>query len=84
MATKDVLFDAEARSEMLRGVDILADAVRVTLAPKGRNVIVGRSFGAGGPQRPPECRIDCWVDGNHGDGGRAASGPVNRGAGAWR
>jgi len=43
---KDVIFDTEAREKLLRGVDILADAVKVTLGPKGRNVILEKSFGA--------------------------------------
>ncbi len=46
MAAKDVRFSADARTRMLRGVDILADAVKVTLGPKGRNVILDKSFGA--------------------------------------
>jgi chaperonin GroEL len=46
MAAKDVKFSAEARQRMLRGVDILADAVKVTLGPKGRNVVLDKSFGA--------------------------------------
>ncbi|WP_028749119.1 chaperonin GroEL [Rhizobium mesoamericanum] len=46
MAAKDVKFSTEAREKMLRGVDILADAVKVTLGPKGRNVVIDRSFGA--------------------------------------
>src|SRR5215472_9461765 len=46
MAAKDVRFASDARSRMLRGVDILADAVRVTLGPKGRNVVLEKSFGA--------------------------------------
>src|SRR5262245_21466469 len=46
MAAKDVKFSAEARERMLRGVDILANAVRVTLGPKGRNVVIEKSFGA--------------------------------------
>ncbi|ARC54841.1 molecular chaperone GroEL [Candidatus Riesia sp. GBBU] len=46
MAAKDVKFGSEARSKMLRGVNILADAVKVTLGPKGRNVILDKSFGA--------------------------------------
>ncbi len=46
MAAKDVKFGSEAREKMLRGVDILADAVRVTLGPKGRNVVIEKSFGA--------------------------------------
>ena len=45
MAAKDVRFDTDARDRMLRGVNILADAVRVTLGPKGRNVILEKSFG---------------------------------------
>ena len=46
MAAKDVKFSTEARDKMLRGVDILANAVKVTLGPKGRNVIIEKSFGA--------------------------------------
>src|SRR3712207_4945822 len=46
MAAKDVKFSANAREKMLRGVDILADAVKVTLGPKGRNVVLEKSFGA--------------------------------------
>ena len=46
MAAKEVKFDADARARMLAGVDILADAVRVTLGPKGRNVVLDKSFGA--------------------------------------
>jgi chaperonin GroEL len=46
MAAKDVKFSFEARDKMLRGVDILANAVQVTLGPKGRNVVIEKSFGA--------------------------------------
>ena len=46
MAAKDVKFAADARERMLRGVDILANAVKVTLGPKGRNVIIEKSYGA--------------------------------------
>ncbi|MDE3763899.1 chaperonin GroEL [Sinorhizobium meliloti] len=46
MAAKDVKFGRSAREKMLRGVDILADAVKVTLGPKGRNVVIDKSFGA--------------------------------------
>ena len=46
MAAKDVKFSSDARERMLRGVDILADAVKVTLGPKGRNVVLDKSFGA--------------------------------------
>ncbi len=46
MAAKDVKFGADARERLLRGVDILADAVEVTLGPKGRNVVIEKSFGA--------------------------------------
>ena len=45
MAAKEVKFSADARERMLRGVDILANAVRVTLGPKGRNVVIDKSFG---------------------------------------
>jgi chaperonin GroEL len=46
MAAKDVKFSADARERMLKGVDILANAVKVTLGPKGRNVVIDKSFGA--------------------------------------
>ena len=46
MAGKIVRFDTDARNAMLRGVDILANAVKVTLGPKGRNVVIDKSFGA--------------------------------------
>src|SRR5205814_5423156 len=46
MAAKDVKFSRDARERILRGVDILADAVKVTLGPKGRNVVIDKSYGA--------------------------------------
>ncbi|MEM6312091.1 MAG: chaperonin GroEL [Pseudomonadota bacterium] len=46
MAAKDVKFDTDARNLMLHGVDVLANAVKVTLGPKGRNVVIDKSFGA--------------------------------------
>ena len=46
MAAKEVRFSIGAREKMMRGIDILANAVRVTLGPKGRNVILDKSFGA--------------------------------------
>src|SRR6187399_2344744 len=46
MAAKQVRFSTDARDRMLRGVDILANAVKVTLGPKGRNVVLDKSFGA--------------------------------------
>jgi chaperonin GroEL len=46
MAAKEVKFSTDARERMLRGVDVLADAVKVTLGPKGRNVVINKSFGA--------------------------------------
>jgi chaperonin GroEL len=46
MAGKIVRFDTDARNAMLKGVDILANAVKVTLGPKGRNVVIDKSFGA--------------------------------------
>ena len=56
MAAKEVRFSVDARDKMLRGVDILANAVKVTLGPKGRNVVIEKSFGAprlrGGRSRP--------------------------------
>src|SRR6202789_3001043 len=46
MSAKEVKFSTEARDKMLRGVDTLANAVKVTLGPKGRNVVIDKSFGA--------------------------------------
>src|ERR1700740_1048176 len=46
MAAKEVKFSTDARDRMLRGIDILANAVKVTLGPKGRNVVLDKSFGA--------------------------------------
>ena len=46
MAAKEVKFDGDARERMLRGVDVLANAVKVTLGPKGRNVVLDKSYGA--------------------------------------
>ena len=46
MAAKDVRFGGDARERMLRGVDILANAVKITLGPKGRNVVLDKAFGA--------------------------------------
>src|SRR3981081_4611573 len=46
MAAKDVRFSNDARDKMLRGADILANAVKVTLGPKGRNVVIDKSYGA--------------------------------------
>jgi chaperonin GroEL len=46
MPAKEVKFSVDAREKMLRGVDILANAVKVTLGPKGRNVVLEKSFGA--------------------------------------
>ena len=46
MAAKEVKFSVDARDRMLHGIDILAEAVRVTLGPKGRNVVLDKSFGA--------------------------------------
>src|SRR6059036_2804908 len=46
MAAKDVRFSSDARDKMLRGVDILNNAVKVTLGPKGRNVVMEKSYGA--------------------------------------
>src|SRR5467141_1472481 len=46
MAAKEVRFSSDARERMLRGIDTLANAVRVTLGPKGRNVVLERSYGA--------------------------------------
>ena len=46
MAAKEVKFGGDARARLLKGVDILADAVKVTLGPKGRNVVLDKAFGA--------------------------------------
>ncbi|HJN24636.1 MAG TPA: TCP-1/cpn60 chaperonin family protein, partial [Rhodospirillales bacterium] len=46
MAAKEVKFSTDARTRMLAGVDVLANAVKVTLGPKGRNVVLDKSFGA--------------------------------------
>ena len=46
MSAKEVVFGTDVRNRMLRGVNVLADAVKVTLGPKGRNVIIDKSFGA--------------------------------------
>src|ERR1700732_965941 len=46
MAAKDVKFSSDARDRLLHGIDVLANAVRVTLGPKGRNVVLDKSFGA--------------------------------------
>ncbi|MBT4710499.1 MAG: hypothetical protein HOB82_03105, partial [Alphaproteobacteria bacterium] len=46
MAAKEVRFEHDARERLMRGVDVLAKAVRVTLGPKGRNVVLDKSFGA--------------------------------------
>src|SRR5512140_2658553 len=46
MAAKQLAFDVSAREKLLRGVDVLANAVKVTLGPKGRNVVLDKSFGS--------------------------------------
>ena len=46
MSAKDVRFGEDARSQMMKGVNILADAVKITLGPKGRNVVLDKAFGA--------------------------------------
>ena len=51
---KQIYFDVEAREKLKRGVDALANAVKVTLGPKGRNVVIGKKFGAG----DHHCRIE--------------------------
>jgi chaperonin GroEL len=52
MAAKDVKFSVDARERMLRGVETLASAVKVTLGPQGRNVVLEKSFGAPRIPRP--------------------------------
>src|SRR3982074_3105008 len=54
MAAKEVRFGADARARMIRGVDVLADAVKVTLGPKGRNVVLDKSYG---PPRIPKAGL---------------------------
>jgi len=51
MAAKEIVFDTRARESILRGVNVLADAVKATLGPKGRNVVIEKSFA-----RPPSPR----------------------------
>ena len=46
MAAKQILFNVEARDRLMQGVNVLADAVAVTLGPKGRNVLIQKSYGA--------------------------------------
>jgi chaperonin GroEL len=46
MAAKELVFDVEARTRLKRGVDHMADAVKVTLGPKGRNVVIDKKFGS--------------------------------------
>ena len=46
MAAKEILFDTDARNKVLAGVDILANAVKITLGPKGRNVVIEKSWGS--------------------------------------
>jgi chaperonin GroEL len=46
MAAKELLFDVEARAKLKKGVDALADAVKITLGPKGRNVVIDKKFGS--------------------------------------
>jgi chaperonin GroEL len=46
MSAKEIIFSTEARSKIVQGVDLIADAVKVTLGPKGRNVVIEKSFGA--------------------------------------
>ena len=53
MAAKEVKFSVDARDRMLRGIDILNNAVKVTLGPKGRNVVLDKSFGAPPYAKPP-------------------------------
>ena len=60
MASKEILFDAKAREKLSRGVDKLANAVKVTLGPKGRNVVIEKSFGA--PVITKDgVSVDCFV-----------------------
>jgi chaperonin GroEL len=53
MAAKDLVFNTEARTALKRGVDKLAEAVKVTLGPKGRNVVIDRKFGTSVRRRSP-------------------------------
>ena len=54
MSAKEVRFSVDARDRMLRGIDILANAVRVTLGPKGRNVVLDKSYGAPRMTKSPQ------------------------------
>ena len=59
MAAKEIVFNQPAREAILRGVSILADAVAVTLGPKGRNVVIEKSFGS--PLVTKDERIASWA-----------------------
>ena len=56
MSAKEVRFSVDARDRMLRGIDILNNAVKVTLGPKGRNVVLDKSYGAPRIEPPRVCR----------------------------
>ena len=79
MAAKEVRFSSDARDRMLRGVDILANAVKVTLGPKGRNVIIDKSYGAPrttkdgvtvAKEKPQEAKVVAVGAGKIGDDGK--------------
>ena len=66
MAAKEVKFSVEARDKMLRGIDILANPVRVTLGPKGRNVVLDKSYGAPRSRQGEQVREHGRTDGARG------------------
>ena len=57
MAAKEIKYGSKAREKMLRGVDILADAVKVTLGPKGRNVLIEKSWGSPSIPNPENIKV---------------------------
>ena len=63
MAAKEVKFSVDARDKMMHGIDILADAVRVTLGPKGRNVVLDKSFGAPRVTKDGGVTSNVWASG---------------------
>jgi len=62
MAAKELKFSTDARSRLLRGVELLEDAVKITLGPKGRNVLLDKSFGAWRTSHDEGWRYGCQRD----------------------
>jgi chaperonin GroES len=88
MAAKEIRFDQEARARLLTGVNRLADAVRVTLGPKGRNVVIEKSFGSPtvtkdgvtvAKEKPQEGRVVAVGNGKIGDDGKVRPLDVKKG-----